>query len=50
MKNFPAEGAYTPDPDIDSFTGGAGEFDIGEGEITREQAERMVIKSKARMT
>lgn len=50
MKNFPAEGAYTPDPNIDSYRGGAEEFDIGEGEITREQAGRMVIKSKARMT
>lgn len=47
MRDFPAEGAYVPDPSIDSYRGG---FDIDESEITHEQAERMVIKSKARMT
>lgn len=50
MRDFPAEGAYVPDPNIDSHKGGTTGFDIDEGEITREQAERMVIKSKARMT
>lgn len=50
MRDFPAEGAYVPDPNIDSYEGGTAGFDIDEGEITREQAERMVIKSKARMT
>lgn len=50
MRDFPAEGAYVPDANIDSYKGGAAGFDIDEGEITREQAERMVIKSKARMT
>lgn len=50
MREFPAEGAYVPDPNIDSYKGGTAGFDIDEGEITREQAERMVIKSKARMT
>lgn len=50
MRDFPAEGAYVPDANIDSYKGGAAGFDIDEGEITREQAERMVIKSKARIT
>lgn len=47
MRDFPAEGAYVPDSSIDSYIGG---FDIGESEVTHEQAERMVIKSKARKT
>lgn len=50
MRDFPAEGAYVADPNIDSYKGGAAGFDIDEGEISRDQAERMVIKSKARMT
>lgn len=47
MRDFPVEGAYMPDPSIDSYKGG---FDVDEGEITRDQAVRMVVKSKARMT
>lgn len=49
MRDFPAEGAYAPDANIDSYKGGAAGFDIDEGETTRKQAERMVIKSKARI-
>lgn len=50
MRDFPAEGAYVPDANIDFYKGGSAGFDIDEGEITREQAERMVIKAKARIT
>ena len=50
MRDFPAEGSYVPDPNIDSYKGGADEFGIEEGEITIEQSERMVTKSKARLT
>lgn len=48
MRDFPEEGAYDPGPDIDICKGGPGDFDIEEEEITCEQIERMVIKSKAR--
>lgn len=48
MRDFPEEGAYDPGPDIDIYKGGPGDFDIEEEEITCEQIERMVIKSKAR--
>ncbi|XP_022298722.2 uncharacterized protein LOC111107687 [Crassostrea virginica] len=50
MRDFPAEGSYVPDPNIDSYKGGADGFGIEEGEITIEQSERMVTKSKARLT
>lgn len=50
MRDFPAEGAYKPDPNIDSYKGVSEEFDIDESKITPEQAERMVVKCKARMT
>lgn len=50
MRDFPEEGAYVPDINIDLYKAGAAGFDIDEGEITCDQAERMVIKSKARMT
>ena len=50
IRDFPAEGSYVPDPNIDSYKGGADEFGIEEGEITMEQSERMVTKAKARLT
>lgn len=50
MRDFPAEGAYITDPNIDSYKGETEDFDINEDEITYEQAERMVIRSRARMT
>nr|XP_022298722.1 uncharacterized protein LOC111107687 [Crassostrea virginica] len=50
MRDFPAEGSYVPDPNIDSYEGGADGLEIEEGAITIEQSERMVTKSKARLT
>ena len=50
MRDFPAEDSYVPDPNIDSYKGGADEFGIEEGEITLGQSERMVTKAKARLT
>lgn len=50
MRDFPTEGAYITDPNIDSYKGETEDFDINDAEITYEQAERMVIRSRARMT
>lgn len=49
MRDFPAEGSYLSDPDIDFLKAGTEKIDIDEGEITDDQTERMTKKSLARM-
>nr|XP_034308119.1 alpha-protein kinase vwkA-like [Crassostrea gigas] len=49
MRDFPAEGSYLSDPDIDFLKAGTEKIDIDEGEITDDQSERMTKKSLARM-
>ena len=49
-RDFPPEGSYIPDPDIDSWEGGTDGYDIEEGNISMEQAERLVRKSNMRYT
>ena len=43
MRDFPAEDSFNPDPNIDSYKGGADEFGIEEGEITIEQSESCLL-------
>lgn len=49
MRDFPAEGSYLSDADIDFLKAETEKIDIDEGEITDYQTERMTKKSLARM-